>query len=53
MRVTLHVWEPEKANRFEPEETIEAAMGEVLAGDARLQFTPLGAMRRRRGYRRN
>jgi hypothetical protein len=43
-RVTLHVWEPEKANRFEPEETIEAAMGEVLAGDTRLHFTPLGAM---------
>ncbi|MCU1276803.1 MAG: hypothetical protein JWM53_349 [bacterium] len=43
-RVTLHVWEPERANRFEPEETIEAAMGEVLAGDARLRFTPLGAL---------
>ena len=34
-RVTLHVWEPERANRFDPEETIEAAMGEVLAADAR------------------
>ena len=43
-RVTLHVWEPEKANRFEPEETIEAAMGEVLAADARLRFTPLAAI---------
>jgi hypothetical protein len=43
-RVTLHVWEPEKANRFEPEETIEAAMGEVLAADARLRFLPLGAI---------
>jgi len=40
-RVTLHVWEPEKANRFDPEETIEAAMGEVLAGDARLKFVAL------------
>ena len=37
-RVTLHVWEPEKANRFDPEETIEAAMGEVLAADSRLKF---------------
>ncbi|MCU1282993.1 MAG: hypothetical protein JWM53_6539, partial [bacterium] len=43
-RVTLHVWEPEKANRFDPEETIEAAMGEVLAADARLRFTTLGAL---------
>ncbi|MGZ3407979.1 MAG: PEGA domain-containing protein [Polyangia bacterium] len=43
-RVTLHVWEPEKANRFEPEETIEAAMGEVLAADTRLRFAPLGAI---------
>ena len=41
-RVTLHVWEPEKANRFDPEETIEAAMGEVLAADPRLKFVALG-----------
>src|SRR5262249_49078542 len=28
--VTLHVWEPERTNRFAPEEAIESAMGEVL-----------------------
>src|SRR4051812_19059859 len=39
--VTLHVWEPERANRFEAEETIESAMGEVLAADARLRFRTL------------
>jgi hypothetical protein len=40
-RVSLHVWEPEKTNRFGPEEIIEAAMGEVLAADSRLRFLPL------------
>lgn len=39
-RVTLHVWEPERTNRFDAEETIEAAMGEVLSADTRLRFTP-------------
>ncbi|HEY2743804.1 MAG TPA: hypothetical protein VGL86_04245 [Polyangia bacterium] len=39
--VTVHVWEPEKATRFEAEEAIEAAMGEVLAADTRLRFEPL------------
>ena len=43
-RVTLHVWEPERANRFDPEESIESAMGEVLAADARLRFVPLAAI---------
>ncbi|HWE27093.1 MAG TPA: hypothetical protein VHB97_03780, partial [Polyangia bacterium] len=43
-RVTLHVWEPEKANRFDPEETIESAMGEVLAADPRLRYVALGAI---------
>ncbi|HEX8953133.1 MAG TPA: hypothetical protein VF945_14865 [Polyangia bacterium] len=42
--VTLHVWEPEKANLFAPEEAIEAAMGEVLAGDARLRFRTLDTL---------
>jgi hypothetical protein len=37
----LHVWEPARATRFSPEETIEAAMGEVLAADGRLRYTPL------------
>jgi hypothetical protein len=40
-RVTLHAWEPEKATRFDAEETIEAAMAEVLAADARLRFVAL------------
>lgn len=39
--VTLHVWEPERSIRFEPEEAIEAAMGEVLAADPRLRFRTL------------
>jgi hypothetical protein len=39
--VTLHVWEPEKATHFDAEESIEAAMGEVLAADTRLRFAPL------------
>jgi len=39
--VTLHVWEPEKATLFAPEESIESAMGEVLAGDPRLHFRAL------------
>jgi hypothetical protein len=39
--VTLHVWEPELTNRFEPEEAIEGAMGEVLAADSRLRFRTL------------
>ena len=43
-RITLHVYEPERGNRFDPEETIEAAMGEVLAADARLRFVPLTSM---------
>ena len=39
--VTLHVWEPEKATSFAPEESIESAMGEVLAADPRLHFRTL------------
>jgi hypothetical protein len=39
--VTLHAWAPELANRFGPEQRIEAAMGEVLGADARLRFVPL------------
>ena len=39
--VTLHVWEPEKATRFDAEEAIESAMGEVLAADPRLHFRAL------------
>jgi len=42
--VTLHVWEPEKATRFDAEEAIEGAMGEVLAADTRLRFSPLGTI---------
>jgi PEGA domain-containing protein len=43
-RVTLHVWEPEKATRFDPEEVIEGAMGEVLTADARLRFAPMASL---------
>ena len=39
--VTLHVWEPEKAISFAPEESIESAMGELLAADPRLHFRTL------------
>ncbi len=39
--VTLHVWAPEKANLFAPEEAIESAMDEVLASDPRLHFRTL------------
>ncbi|MDB4971190.1 MAG: hypothetical protein JWN44_6879, partial [Myxococcales bacterium] len=39
-RVTLHVWSPEKATGFEPEERVEAAMEEVLVAEPRLRFTP-------------
>jgi len=42
--VTLHVWEPEKATRFDAEETIESAMGEVLGADPRLRYTALGTL---------
>ena len=42
--MTLHVWEPEKATRFDAEETIESAMGEVLGADTRLRFTALGTL---------
>ena len=38
--VTAHVYEPERANHFDAEETIEAALDEVLGGDARLRYTP-------------
>src|SRR5262249_33432014 len=34
----------EHANRFEPEETIETAMGEVLGADARVRFVPFAAL---------
>jgi hypothetical protein len=43
-RLTAHVYEPERANRFEPEEAIEAAMDEVLAADTRLRYTPLQSL---------
>ena len=42
--VTLHVWEPEQATSFAPEETIESAMGEVLAADPRLHFRTLDTL---------
>lgn len=42
--VSAHVYEPERANRFEPEETIEAAFDEVLGADTRLRYTPFLAL---------
>ena len=38
--VSAHVYEPERANHFDAEETIETALDEVLGADTRLRYTP-------------
>src|SRR5262249_34974397 len=41
---TLRGWEQVKATRFDAEESIESAMGEVPAADTRLRFAPLATI---------